>query len=135
MSYGPTFRSEFAEMQQEVHRNALAHGWYEDDDGNPVERNDGELIALMHSELSEALEALRNGNPESEKRIFARKGQVDLDGEWCPDLLTCVEEELADVVIRIMDYAEYRGFDVAQAIVEKHNYNKGRPHRHGGKAF
>jgi len=132
MEYGPTFRNEFAEMQTAVHENAKAHGWWEDGD-----RNDGECIALMHSELSEALEALRAGNPPNDKGLESRHWPPapagDLHAESVP--LSSVEEELADVVIRIMDYAERRGFDVATAIVKKHAYNKGRPHKHGGKLF
>lgn len=46
-----------------------------------------------------------------------------------------VEAELADVVIRIMDYAKARGLLVAEAIIAKSEYNKTRPIKHGGKAF
>lgn len=71
------------------------------------ERNDGESIALMHSELSEALEALREGN----------------DGD--------VVEELADVLIRIFDYCGGRGHKLGQAVVAKMKFNETRPHMHG----
>ena len=53
-----TFVESFNELATDVHENAVQHGWWEKD------RSNGELIALMHSELSEALEALRNGNPK-----------------------------------------------------------------------
>jgi NTP pyrophosphatase (non-canonical NTP hydrolase) len=100
-------------QQERVHRWAKEKGWWDEP------RNDGELIALMHSELSEALEALRHGNTGSEK---------------IPDF-SGLEEELADVVIRILDFAGARGLHLGEAIRAKHAYNQGRPYRHGGKKF
>jgi NTP pyrophosphatase (non-canonical NTP hydrolase) len=107
------FAIEFDAVAQEVNHIAIEKGWWEG------ERNEGELIALMHSELSEALEAIRNGNPPDDK---------------IPEF-TGVEAELADVIIRIMDMAAAKGYRVGDAIVAKINYNKNRPYKHGGKKF
>ena len=102
------------EMQKEIHRNAIEHGWYEEP------RTFGELIALCHCELSEALEEHRNGMKP--KEVYHEHGKP------CG-----IPTELADVVIRIMDMCEYYGIDLEDAILEKHEFNKTRSYKHGGK--
>jgi len=96
-------------IAQAVHDNACNKGFWDQ------ERNDGEAIALIHSELSEALEALRAGNPPDDK----------------VPTFSGVEAELADVIIRIMDLAEGRRWRVAEALVAKMAYNEGRERLHG----
>ena len=95
----------------DIHHTAKSKGFWEDG----VERNNGEMLCLIHSEISEALEALRHGNPPDDK---------------VPEF-TGVETELADAVIRIMDLAHARGWRVAQAIEAKMKFNNGRPYKHG----
>lgn len=96
----------------EVVDNAKRHGF-------DSLQDEGRSIALMHSELSEALEAYRHSNPPS---------------EHIPSF-TGVEEELADLVIRIMDHGEARGHRVAEAVLVKMEFNASRPVRHGGKRY
>lgn len=78
--------------------------------------NTGEKIALMHSELSEALEADR-------KSLSAEH----IEG------FTGVEEELADAVIRILDFAGHHNLRLGEAIAAKMQYNLTRPFMHGKK--
>ena len=97
------------EYVKECHKTAREKGWWEDKDS----RSDGELIALMHSELSEALQELREPNYN----------------------LGVVSLEFADVIIRIFDYCGARKIDLEEALRVKMEYNKTRPYRHGGKRF
>ena len=96
-------------------RIAKEHGWIVKD--TPEDK--AVKIVLMHSELSEALEAVRQGNPQSEK---------------IPEF-TLLEEELADVVLRIMNFGGQLGLRISEAIIAKDEYNNNRPYKHGGKAF
>ena len=110
------FKTYFSDFQKRVYQTAVELGWYADP---KLPFNDGEKIALMHSELSEALDWLRQGNPPS---------------DHIPEF-SGAEEELADTVIRIMGYAQHKGLDVAGAVVAKAAYNDARPYKHGGKLF
>ncbi|MCX4313777.1 MAG: hypothetical protein OSJ83_08015 [Clostridia bacterium] len=103
------------QWQKEIHQNAIDHGWWD----NP--RTPGELLMLVVSEVSEAFEEVRNNHAMTET-YYSEKGKME-----------GVPSELADVVIRVMDLAEYYGIDLEKTIAEKHAFNKTRPFKHGGK--
>lgn len=104
-----------------VHNNAADHGWWEE------ERKLPEIIALIHSELSESLEHYRNTESYKARGLDPN---VHTDESGKPD---GVAVELADAVIRVMDYFGRQGWDLEEIISMKHEYNKSRPYRHGGK--
>lgn len=103
-------------LQKKIHQLAVEKGWWE----SP--RSPLEIHMLIVSEVAEATEAVRKGlHPMV---IDSETGKPE--GE---------RSELADVVIRIMDYFEHRGWDLEADIELKHRFNESRPYRHGGKRF
>lgn len=112
---------QITELIKEAHETATAHGWWED---TP---EFGTLIALCHSELSEALEEYRMGNLPKDIR------RDPVVSPLIPVKIKGIPLELADAVIRIFDLCGYYGIDLEDAILEKMKYNKIRPYRHGGK--
>lgn len=115
------FVSSIDQMAHRCFSNSLAHEFWTPASYAPtatcnVGRNDGEAIALMHSEASELLEAARDEEMRESKKIPG---------------FTQAEEEAADLVIRVMDYAVGRKIRLGAAILAKHHYNIGRPPKHG----
>lgn len=111
-------KTDFRTMQAAIHALAVRNGWWDTPD------TPGELAAklcLIHSEVSEALECVRDG---------AMTVTVREDGK--PEGFPT---ELADVVIRCMDLADAMGIDLWAEMERKHAYNRTRTRRHGGKAL
>jgi len=90
---------------KDAYETAVSKGWHDE------ERETGTLLALIHSEVSEALEADRKGDEEN----------------FC--------EELADICIRVFDLCGLRDVNLEGAILEKMERNKGRSYKHGGKLY
>jgi NTP pyrophosphatase (non-canonical NTP hydrolase) len=113
------------EIADAVHALAWRQGWHSDEENLDafLER----ACNNLHDEVSELHEAWRNNDlhnacDKSEKMIALGLSP-----------LTCIEEELADIVIRVFDNARKFNVDILSAILRKHSFNASRPLRHGGK--
>lgn len=96
------------DIAQRVHV-ATATWWHDPLTGERLTRNRGEMLALIHSEVSECLEGERKGLMDD--HIAHRK---------------MAEVELADIIIRVFDYAAGYGYDIGGAFVDKMRYNAQR---------
>lgn len=168
------------EWAKEIHENAISHGWWE------TERALDELLALIHSEWSEALEAYRDGKPlvwrEGDKpegiavelidgcirildfaehedikltdyciensvgwelpvfvnnlhyHVSAVSNSISRYGTWVgDDEKECARDWLSSAVNEVFDWISHRGIDPMVVLEQKHEFNKTRPYRHGGK--
>jgi len=114
--YGPTAEA----AQADCRRRALAALMTR---SHLAVRNVGEVLALAHSELSEALEEWRNGYPLDHIYTASPDDPKPLG----------FPIELADLLIRIFDNCVGWGIDIEEALRLKMAFNKGRAYRHGGK--
>lgn len=118
---------QIADIQKQVHELAVSKGWWHIDrlsEKHPIRHETkamdiGSKLCLIHSEISEALEFVRDGGPYDATLIDGKPEGVVV--------------ELADTVIRIMDLCGALGLDLEAAILQKLEYNRGRKHRHGGR--
>lgn len=114
------------ELVSECHGRAVDAGWFNDPKtGEKIIKNVGEMLCLVHSEISEAMEGHRKNLMDD--KLPHRK---------------MIEVELADAVIRIGDLCGYLNLDLAGAVLEKMEYNANREDhkienrmKPGGKAY
>jgi hypothetical protein len=134
------------EWAREAHRNAVEHGWWETEPELPV------ILMLCVTELSEAMEAYRDGKPLlygkagsersadreaikeysptptafelADMRFRARDGVIKPEG---------IAVGMVDCMLRLLDWFGHAGVDVERLARLKHDYNGERPYRHGTK--
>lgn len=129
--------SAFRDLQACIHSWAQGRGWWNDAE----QRNIPSKIALMHSELSEALEAYRKPPDDygvaDTYWVSEDSGVYPTNENWSNDDAPLKPEglgiELADCIIRILDTAGFLGIDMSKCLLDKIAYNDTRPYRHGGK--
>lgn len=105
-------------LSEIVYENAANKGFHDADNSRSALENYGIWTGNLHGEVSELWEAARKGEllAQCDKNIG----------------LTCEEEELADILIRVLDTAKARNIDIGNAVMVKHQYNTTRPLMHGG---
>lgn len=124
------------DLAKQVHENAKSKGFFD----SP--KNIGEMLCLIHSEVSEALEADRNNNyadnhylQEMEAEGYTWKdSEMSFRSAFEKCIKNSFEDELADIMIRVMDLAAFKGIDLEYHIKHKMQYNSLREYKHG-KAY
>jgi NTP pyrophosphatase (non-canonical NTP hydrolase) len=126
------------DLRDEVYANAKAHGFHD------VGRTVGDALMLVTTEVGEAYEAFREGGKLTDFLYDP--------GSWDPDTIAApsrefkdidgklrkpvgVPSEIADVIIRCLDFAGEHGIDIERAVREKMEYNRSRPFKHGNKVL
>jgi NTP pyrophosphatase (non-canonical NTP hydrolase) len=147
------------ELRDEFYENARAHGFHD------VRRSVGDGLMLITTEASEAFEAFREGASPAEvwyeEKIAAHRKNgepiVGIDGKQVTVAVKSLEfypkndageddlehprkpcgvpSEIADIIIRCLDFSGEHGIDIERAVREKAAYNKTRPFKHGNKGL
>ena len=117
------------ELAQEIHKRNIEKGFYED------EKNIGEMLCLIHSEVSEALEADRKDNycKVNAKSLGGWIDDEDFKQHYSVEAKYTFEEEMADIFIRVLDMCAFKGIDIENHVKCKMRYNNFREYKHGKK--
>lgn len=146
-------------LRDAAHGNARDHGFHD------VARTVGDGLMLIVTEASEAYESFREGSKPAEFRYeekvaaYTQSGAPLLDDEGKQAFVALprrdpfpkkadgtddvdrprkpvgVPSELADIIVRVLDFSGEHGIDIERAVLEKMAYNRTRPHKHGGKVL
>ena len=119
------------ELAKEIHENAVAHGFWDEDRPLP------EVLMLIVSELAEALEEARAGDKMNGRiscmHYYSGEEYISNGPTNCCKKPEGIVVEVADALIRILDWCVHEGIDIEGIVREKHEYNKTRPYKHGKK--
>jgi NTP pyrophosphatase (non-canonical NTP hydrolase) len=129
------------QLRDKIHENAVNKGFYDDESGWLARCATTALkhaffaqkIALIHSELSEAIEADRNNHLSDIKEFDKYELENDIEFKECFDdnIKNTVEDEIADVIIRVLDLCGHLSINIEKHIELKMRYNELREHKHG----
>ena len=121
------------DLARRAHENAIAKGFYD------APFNVAEKLALIHSEISEVLEAFRagDGGEPAVIRYECELGKAECPRKACrlceQGIPSGIPIEIADVLIRLLDLVGYLNVNLAEAVAIKMDYNEKRPRLHGKK--
>ena len=133
------------EIAKKAHEISVAHGWYDAIKTDTVPVSVGPQSNVL--QIKEMLDTLARTVPEKLMLIACEAAEAmeeyrimrfPSDLSLLPDLLPKqkpegMASELADIIIRVCDLAEFLGIDIEAAVIQKQTYNETRPYRHGGK--
>jgi NTP pyrophosphatase (non-canonical NTP hydrolase) len=122
-------------LARQIHQQTVISGFVTQHGLRPVDTH----VALIHTEVSEIFEAHRDGQLpncalyEHQSAHGPYLNSSPENEEFQPGKPVGIDSEVADVIIRALDFCGEYGIDIERAIVEKMHYNKTRPLRHGGR--
>ena len=122
--------STIRELQRRVGEINIANGWRKDDAHSTSTDKQIVMLADIGTEVSEAIEELRNGRGVAET-YFPTAHPFGVGPNAAPPKPEGVPSELADIVIRALDCADAWGIDLEQMVELKLAHNASRGHRHG----